>query len=78
MGIRGTRQQGNGENYLMRILNDLYCSPNIVRVVKSRMRWAGYVARMWERRRIQGFGGETWGEREHLGDPEVDGRIILR
>jgi len=32
-------------------LNDLYCSPNIVRVVKSRrMRWAGNVARMVERR----------------------------
>jgi hypothetical protein len=28
-------------------LNDLYCSPNIVRVVKSRrMRWVGYVARI--------------------------------
>jgi hypothetical protein len=28
-------------------LNDLYCSPNIVRVIKwRRMRWAGYVARM--------------------------------
>jgi len=34
-------------------LNDLYCSPNIVRVIKSRrMRWAGNVARMGEMRDV--------------------------
>ena len=42
-------------------LNDLYSSPNVVRVIKSRReRWAGHVSAYGgEERRVQGFGGET-------------------
>jgi len=41
-------------------VNDLYCSPNIVRVIKSRrMRWAGRLARIGERKGAQGFDEET-------------------
>jgi len=31
-----------------------------------------------EERCVQGFGGETWAERDNLEDPGVDERIILR
>jgi len=60
-------------------LIDLYSSPNIVRLIKPRiMRWAGYVAR---KGRGEAYTEFWWGnlrERDHLGDPGVDGRIILR
>ena len=61
------------------VLNDLYSSPNIVRVIKSkRMRWAGHVVRMGEGRDVYRFRWGNLKERDHVKDPGVDGRIILR
>jgi len=55
-------------------LINLYSSPNIFRVTKSRrMRWAGHVARMGERRCVYRV---WWGNmrlRDHLEDPAADG-----
>jgi hypothetical protein len=60
-------------------LHDLYSSPNIVRVIKSRrMRWAGHVARMGRGEVLTGFwlGGPK--ARDHWEDLGVGGRITLR
>ena len=58
--------------------NDLYSSPNIVRVIKSKMRGAGHVARMGRGEACAGFWWGNQRENDHLGYPGVDGRIILR
>jgi len=60
-------------------LNDLFSSPNIIRLIKSRrMRRAVEVARM---RREEVYTGFWWGnlrERDQSEDAGADRRIILR
>jgi hypothetical protein len=58
---------------------ELYFSPNIVRVMKSRrMRWAGYVVSIGEGEACTGFWWGNLREGDHLEDRSVDRRIILR
>ena len=42
------------------------------------MRWAGHVARMGKGESCTGFWWGNLGERDHWGDPGLDGRIILK
>jgi len=42
------------------------------------LRWAGHIARIGQRRYVYRVWCGNLKERDHLGDPEVDGRIILR
>ena len=63
--LRGERRKLHNEE-----LNNLYCSPNIFQVIKSRrMRWAWHIESMGGRRGVQSFlVGEPEGRRP-LGRP---------
>ena len=58
----------------------MICTTHIVRVIKSRrIRWVRHVARMGgeEKRIYRVLVGKPEGK-NHLGEPGIDGRIILR
>jgi hypothetical protein len=60
-------------------LNYFYSSPNIFWVIKSgRMRLVGHVARMGESRDVYRVLEWRPDGKNHLEDPGVDGRIIIR
>jgi len=78
-GPKGDEVTGEWRKLHKEELNDLYNTPNIVPVIKSRgMRWAGHVARMGRGAACTGFWCGNLRERDHLRYPAVDGRIILR
>jgi hypothetical protein len=59
-------------------LHDLYSSPNTVRIIKWKgIGWAGHVAWIGRGEACTGVWRGNLRERDHCGEPGVDGRIIL-
>jgi hypothetical protein len=70
---------GDWRKLLNEELHNLYSSPNIIRMIKSRrMRWAGHVARMGRRGTHIGYWWENQKERDHKEDQDVGGWTILK
>jgi hypothetical protein len=58
---------------------DLYSSPSIIRIIKSRMmRWAGHIARIGSRGMHISYWWGSQRERDQYQDQNVSGWILLR
>jgi len=78
LGPERDEETGEWRRLLTEELSELHCSPNIVRVMKSRLRWTGHAACMGDRRGVYRIlVGRPEGE-IHLEDQSVDGRIAFR
>jgi hypothetical protein len=65
-GLRRDEVTGEWRKLHNKELNDLYSSPSIITIIKSRrMRWAGHVARMGEKRNAYRYWREIQRERDH-------------
>jgi hypothetical protein len=65
-GPKGSEETGGWRNLHNEELHNLYSSPSLIRVIKSRkMRWAGHVARTGEKRMHIGYWWESRKERDH-------------
>jgi len=66
-GCLEEKEEGTGENCIMKSF--MICSANIISVIRSiRMRWAGHVTRMGEKRNVYRASGGNLKERDHLAD----------
>jgi hypothetical protein len=78
-GPKGDEVTGRWRKLHNEELHNLYSSPSIIRIIKSRrMRWAGQVARMGKRGMHIGYWWEIQKERVHWEDQDVDGWTILK
>ena len=78
-GLKGDEKSGEWRKLHNEEMNDRYYTPNIVRVIKSRiMRWVGHVARMGEKRGLYWVLVVKPEGKKHLVDAVIGGRIILR
>jgi len=79
LGLEWDEVTGEWRRLHIEELFDLYSSPNIIWVFKSRrMRWVGHVARMSDRRGAYRFLMGDMMERDHLKDLRIDGSVILK